>query len=291
MFPRQRQRTGFTLIELLVVIAVVGLLVALVIPAVQAARRAARRTHCLSNQRQLALAVLQYHGAREAFPLSSNGNFWSWITAILPHMEETGLYERFDFQKFAFPPEDNEPLVGTVLPMLHCAEDASSDAVSPYLEGHAFAYTNYLGVAGSEGGIGLPEYQGNGIFPGLPPRHDRPQVALRHVTDGASKTLMIGERPVVAYYNQTYGDWGWWAAGAGLHWLPRGRGDNVLDSSWGLRPGTPSVGSIDDVFHWWSHHTGGAQFALADGSARLLSYDTDHEVLLGLSTRNGNESR
>ena len=53
-------RTGFTLIELLVVIAIIAILAAILFPVFGRARENARRTSCISNARQLGLAVLQY---------------------------------------------------------------------------------------------------------------------------------------------------------------------------------------------------------------------------------------
>jgi prepilin-type N-terminal cleavage/methylation domain-containing protein/prepilin-type processing-associated H-X9-DG protein len=54
------QKRGFTLIELLVVIAVIALLISLVLPALGRAREAGRCVVCLSNQRQIGMALSMY---------------------------------------------------------------------------------------------------------------------------------------------------------------------------------------------------------------------------------------
>ncbi|MDW8106233.1 MAG: DUF1559 domain-containing protein [Armatimonadota bacterium] len=65
-------RKGFTLIELLVVIAIIAILAAILFPVFAQARESARQTQCTNNQKQIALAVLQYvNDYDETFPMSA----------------------------------------------------------------------------------------------------------------------------------------------------------------------------------------------------------------------------
>lgn len=64
------KRRGFTLIELLVVIAIIAILAAILFPVFARAREKARQASCLSNMKQLSLAVIQYMSDNDQrFPL------------------------------------------------------------------------------------------------------------------------------------------------------------------------------------------------------------------------------
>src|SRR5215472_10879429 len=68
MFPCKKR--GFTLIELLVVIAIIAILAAILFPVFAQAREKARQTSCLSNEKQLALAIMMYvQDYDEHFPI------------------------------------------------------------------------------------------------------------------------------------------------------------------------------------------------------------------------------
>jgi prepilin-type N-terminal cleavage/methylation domain-containing protein len=62
---RNSAHQGFTLIELLVVIAVIAILAGMMMPAFSAARESSRRSACLSNLRQIAIAIHTYANDNE----------------------------------------------------------------------------------------------------------------------------------------------------------------------------------------------------------------------------------
>ena len=98
---RSKAGAGFTLIELLVVIAIIAILAAILFPVFQKVRENARRTQCLSNMKQIGLAMIQYNqDADEKFPCGAQGANTAlnlpgagWAGEVSPFTKSTGLFK------------------------------------------------------------------------------------------------------------------------------------------------------------------------------------------------------
>jgi prepilin-type N-terminal cleavage/methylation domain-containing protein/prepilin-type processing-associated H-X9-DG protein len=146
---------GFTLIELLVVIAIIAVLIALLLPAVQAAREAARRAQCTNNLKQLGLAVHNYHSQNNCIPpadmfmVCQRDLCWgwnpSWMTTLLPNVEQAPLYNAYNFA-WGDPtpnPGPNTTVDFTGLAVLVCPSDNQRVRPNP-----PWAPSNYRGNYG-----------------------------------------------------------------------------------------------------------------------------------------------
>lgn len=313
---RGTTRNGFTLVELLVVIAIVGILVALLLPAVQAAREAARRLSCSNRMRQIGLALHNYHESFGRFPPDAiwvggtrswntpprpgidQRNF-TWISLILPFVEQATLHEQIDFTRPALPQTltTGEALRSLTLSGFVCPSDTAYD-VTP----HGFGYTSYAGNAGWDAHRRkFGDSRRAGVFPLMDP------VKISDIKDGTTNTIMVGEVSVGSFCCRGSGV-SQWQGGSGRfrtggsrvfrsllvapsNWVsshpwinqrgggPLLRADGTVGGLWG--PWT-SPYAMHPVYYdhyamnveWpgaGSAHPSGAMFCMADASVRFIA--------------------
>jgi prepilin-type processing-associated H-X9-DG protein len=109
--------------------------VALLLPAVQAAREAARRAQCVNNLKQIGLALHNYADANGCVPMAfmpdlDGRPMHSWRVAILPFMEQTRVYDAYNF---SVPWNDaaNTTVANTRIDAYSCPSDAGNNPLAP----------------------------------------------------------------------------------------------------------------------------------------------------------------
>lgn len=328
-YLRPRSHNAFTLVELLVVIAIIGILVAMLLPAIQAAREAARRSECSNHLKQIGLACLNFESAQRALPPASSNtpierdNSLGWQVSILPYLEEGALSANID-ANYAEKAESLELANDVVVSQYQCPSDPEIETErGRKYDIRVMSYAAVLGSYASRAGItdcgpkdGCVGDDGNDFGPvnldGL--LRVGAFTPLRRVTDGLSKTALVGERwyqlrtwTFGSYYSVRDTD------GVGSpkgpqqrtavssaknfdrRYLPNADLDRVGYYALHLeedRPALPADATKSIKFNnlpFGSFHPGGVHFALGDGGVRFTADDIEEETYLALGSRDGGE--
>ena len=323
-----RRLAAFTLVELLVVIAIIGILIALLLPAVQAARGAANRASCANNLKQLGLATQMYADTYKRLPPGTIGGEGSmWHGYILPFIEEGRWSELMTFQEgggqnfqWANPGDyssvealgesyKNIRAVETVISVFRCPSAALPEGQYDRTADNWVVMRrvpgSYIGCA-----TGLETSQiytpPSGPFAGHRMADidgvlfNHSDVEFRQITDGLSKTLLIGEAYHDPDVQETIGAAGKEPLGGSHkdHWYI-GSDDLDVNKDMSECMGSTAVpiNSIPanpiqnnpcsnplaaDCQAWQlsfsSRHPGGCQGALADGSVDFFNESIDAQV-------------
>lgn len=130
----KKERRAFTLVELLVVIAIIALLAAILFPVFSRARENARRASCLSNLKQMGLAVMQYvQDYDETYPIVAGSGTSTWTWQIYPYIKNHQIYRCLSA------PDDGAEFNPATLSSLnaysqYCMNNSSfGSGVNPYL--------------------------------------------------------------------------------------------------------------------------------------------------------------
>ena len=274
---------GFTIVELLVVIAIIGILVGLLLPAVQAARESARKISCANNLKQIALATHGYHDTYKTLPMATDwrGKYYSFFTAILPHLEEDSLYKVYD-SRLPYHAKENREAIGKMVPTYLCPAMVLPSEGPNVQCGDYLAPASYL-VSSGTGDAWRDRHNGAII------RHTDGTTRMRDIRDGTSTTFLVGEGDYgLKNYKYRRGP----CAG-------QPRGGTV---AWGIGYPGYSIGSTIGIFNsdslvnayaeyqtFRSDHRSGVNFAFVDGSVHFITENIDSRLFDGLATRAGEE--
>ena len=309
---KKRYCFGFTLVELLVVIAIIGILIALLLPAVQAAREAARRNQCLNNFKQIGVALHNYHSTHSTFPpgeqyhvswcsppgLPPDGKMvigFAWSGLIIPYMENKQVQDMFDkdldgggWGVWGGVNNPNSAKAGAIRIAAYCCPSDPQDELvvvsgtfknGPH-DDDDWWKMNAAGVADTQsawlsGKVGdCPIANNDGIF-----NNSRNPVGIADITDGTSKTFIVGEVTGGESGSRRGRIWPVWSLRSTV-WGINGPGTVPGDGTWG---------TLASDWGFSSYHAGGCHFLMADGSADFVLESIDSLTMQYLTTRAGGE--
>lgn len=241
-----RKTRGFTLIELLVVIAIIAILAAILFPVFAKARAKARQTSCLSNTRQLSVAVLSY---TQDYDEMSPPSIYDAGVSLGGYRFAFGWTVRFgDWGGLINPYIKNEQI-------FRCPELSNVNHLSTWGWNH---YYSYMGTVIGPPGIWANRDIGTGAQ-NSPLMHLSGGESLAAVVSPA-QCIMLGDGGTHtdgdgATYCRTGGSWDW----------PGGYEDLMFGRYYNGDLRFPPSGTLP-----LTRHNGGQNYASWDGHAKWL---------------------
>jgi len=162
---RKRERAAFTLIELIVVMVIISLLVGMLLPALARAKDYARTIQCMSNMRQLGMAVEMYKNDNGGFffPAAVDG-YWGGDNRHRWHgVREDSTYDPVNPERFTFKPRWGMLygyLAGRQTELLRCP------AFYRYRQAGEVEWTNWMGITDTAPESGAGAYGYNDTYLG-----------------------------------------------------------------------------------------------------------------------------
>jgi prepilin-type N-terminal cleavage/methylation domain-containing protein/prepilin-type processing-associated H-X9-DG protein len=287
---QSQRQSGFTLLELLIVIAIMGVLLALLLPAVQKVREAASRSQCANHLKEIGLAFQNHHSLLGYFPTA--GDTWAspptYVNGVPAVGEDQGA--GWGFQILPYLEADNtwrgggattdsarqRIAVATLNPIFFCPSRRAPMTVS-FADGYLSKSPTDLVTHA------LCDYAGNNLDDGSGAIRSTvfgPPLGLADITDGASNTLLIGEKRLNLYYlgfvprsddNEGYSSGNDWDTMRNVN-FPPDRDTNAATTERGFA-------------NFGSSHPSGHNAVFADGSVHHLAYSIDPEVFALLGSR------
>lgn len=241
---------------------------------------------------------------------------------LLPYIEQNNLWNRWDH--FVFNNNSLDPVTGVqwagehflkqVVPTLMCPSNPGgpwNEGTTPAENGRYFR-GHYFGAAGTRA---YPRFNASrpSLFNPFYPTIPNPTAGalsdgmftrckaygMSDAVDGTSNTLLLGER---SYFDKVFDtspivddrikDWGWqWFGAEGDSMLGTGVPINfVLPTNFDtLGSGVQQLLFDDRINAFGSMHSGGANFALADGSVRFMTQNISPVIFRAVGTRAGAE--